>query len=206
MTDHGEQQPSPASEPNTPTAPANDQEEAPCAGEPTVDEPNGRVAPSPGEGRGRSRFWLDVATALVFSAMVGSGTLLAMVLPPRGGGTWLGWTRHEWGDVHLWLGIALFALVVLHLVQHRQWFTRCWARFVGTRRSPLSWALLLAALALMAAPLLIPPGPGGGGRQQRGAGARAADGAAARADGHGPRRGGAGRATPRGERRWQTTR
>jgi len=207
MTDRIEQQPAPAAEPSTPAATANDQDEALCASEPTVDEPNGEVAPNPGEARGRSRFWLDVATALVFSSMVGSGTLLAMVLPPRGGGTWLGWARHEWGDLHLWLGVALFVLVVLHLVQHRQWLTRCWTRFVGSLRSPLTWALLLAGTALMAAPLLIPPQPGGGGRQHRGAAARVADGAAAeRAEGRGPRRGGGHRAALRGERRWQSPR
>jgi len=202
MTDISGEQPAPAAEPNAPAATANDQDEALCGGEPAGDATTGKAAPHPGEGRSRGRFWLDVTTALVFSAMVGSGTLLAMVLPRRGGGTWLGWTRHEWGDVHLWLGVTLLALVVLHLVQQRQWIARCWGRFVGSLRSPLTWALLLAGAALLAAPLLVPPRPGGVGQRLRGPGARAADGAAAeRADGQGPRRGGARRAALRGERR-----
>lgn len=202
MTDISGEQPAPAAEPSAPTATANDRDEDLCGGEPASDATSEKAAPCPGEGRGRCRFWLDVTTALVFSAMVGSGTLLAVVLRRRGGGTWLGWTRHEWGDLHLGLGIALVALVVLHLVQQRRWIARCWGRFVGSLRSPLTWALLLAGAALLAAPLLIPVEPGGGGQRLRVPGARAADGAAAeRADGQGPRRGGGRRAALRGERR-----
>ncbi len=204
MTNSSAQSFPPAAEPEAAAAPADDQDETPCPSEPTIAAARERVAPNAGESRSRRRFWLDVTTALVFSAMVGSGTLLALVLPPRGGGTWLGWTRHEWGDLHLWLGVTLLALVVLHLVEQRQWIARCWSRFVGTPRSPATWALLLAGAALMAAPLLIPPQPGGSGRQPRGAGARVADGAAAeRAEDRAPRRGGGRRAALRGERRWQ---
>lgn len=128
--------------------------------------------------RNRSNFWLDVATALVFCAMAGSGVLLEFVLVHRGGGTWLGWSRHDWGEVHFWLGLALLGLVVVHLVQHRLWIGRCWRRFAGSARSPLSWALLAVGLLLMVAPLLIPAQPGRGGRPHRGEAAQSAPGAA----------------------------
>jgi hypothetical protein len=112
----------------------------------------------------RVNFWLDIATALTFCAMVGSGVLLEFVLVRRGGGTWLGLARHDWGEVHFWLAAGMLTLVVVHLVLHRAWIARCWRRFAGSLRSPVTWMLLAAGLALMLMPLLVPVQPGGRGQ------------------------------------------
>ncbi len=144
--------------------------------------------PSPQNGtNARRNLFVDLSTATVFTAMIGTGILLQWVLPPgRFGGrglTWLGLQRHEWGDIHLWLGIALLALIVAHLVQHWKWVKASWQRHVGTLRSPKTWAVLavLALLALL--PLLVPtsmaaPGTGRGAGYgwARGASERAAPG------------------------------
>jgi hypothetical protein len=116
--------------------------------------------------RNRVNFWLDVATALTFCTLVGSGILLEFVLVPRGGGSWLGLRRHDWGEVHFWLGASMLALVVAHLVLHRAWVARCWQRYAGPLHSPATWMLLAAALALTLLPLLVPAQPGGTGRGQ----------------------------------------
>lgn len=110
----------------------------------------------------RTHFWLDVTIALVFSALVGTGVLLEWILTRGSGAAWLGLDRHRWSEAHLGLGLALGGLVVTHLVLHRAWLARCWGRFVGTRWSPLSWAIFGVAAALILLPLLVPVTPGAG--------------------------------------------
>ena len=93
----------------------------------------------------RNNFWVDFASAVVLCAMLGTGVLLKWILPPgRSGGrglVWLGEDRHFWGDVHFWLAVVMLALVVVHLVLHRSWVANCWRRFVGSVRSPATWAI-----------------------------------------------------------------
>ena len=54
---------------------------------------------------------------LVFCAMAGTGLLLAFRLPPgfRGGAglAVMGWTRHQWGDLHTWLSYAFLGLIAV---------------------------------------------------------------------------------------------
>jgi hypothetical protein len=108
----------------------------------------------------QTHFWLDLLTAVVFAAMAGTGVLLRWVLPhgsPRVGLTWLGVGRHVWGDVHFWLGVLILVLLAVHLALHWSWIRACWSRFLGSLRSPLTWVILLALLALVLLPLLVPP-------------------------------------------------
>ena len=111
-------------------------------------------------GRGKLNFWVDVVTGIVFAAMVGSGILAKWILPPgsRGGAgyVWLGQGRHFWGDVHFWLGIALLALVILHIWLHWGWVVRTWARLIGRLGSPLTWAMIILLLVLILLPLVVP--------------------------------------------------
>jgi hypothetical protein len=203
MTDIPEQQPSPASRPDGKADLATASECAPREGE-RAEEPRVGVTECSGSRRNRRNFWLDITTALTFCTMVGSGVLLEFVLDHRGGGTWLGWTRHDWGEVHFWVGVALLTLVVVHLILHRDWIARCWRRFAGSLRSPVSWALMVVGLALMVAPLLIPAEAGGGGRRYQEGEAQAAPGTGAdRHDGQGARggRGHGRRAADRGAHR-----
>lgn len=37
------------------------------------------------------------------------------------GASFLGLTRHQWGDVHFWIALSLIALLVVHLVLHWRW-------------------------------------------------------------------------------------
>src|SRR5512145_909282 len=120
MTERSEQEPpsAEASTGQTSETPLSDGE--PRATE-HADGGNTGVTECNGGRRSRLNFWLDATAALTFSAMVGSAILLEFVLPHRGGGTWLGWSRHDWGEVHLWLGVALLTLIVVHLILHRDW-------------------------------------------------------------------------------------
>ena len=135
---------------------------------------------------------IDALMALLLAAIAGLGFLINWVLIPgeqrpavygsRPDLYWLGWDRHQWGDVHLVLGITLLALMVLHVVLHWGQVVGIWRRMVGSRvaRVALAVVLLLLIAALMALPALVTPevvpgghgGAGGhGGGAGRGAGA-----------------------------------
>ena len=105
-------------------------------------------------------FWVDMATALAFALMVGTGILQKWILPPgsRGGAgyVWLGEGRHFWGDIHFWAGIVMLALVIVHIWLHWNWVLSTWRRCVGALRSPVTWVFILVILALMLLPLIIP--------------------------------------------------
>jgi|GEM_PF-526460 len=102
-----------------------------------------------------SRF-LNLFLWLFFSAMAGTGFLLALRLPPgsRGGQGLeaLGLNRHEWGDVHTWLGYGFIFLILLHLVMHWRWL---WQVAVKRRPWPVL-AVLGCGLGLFFLPLLLP--------------------------------------------------
>lgn len=108
----------------------------------------------------RWNFWVDILTGLTFAAMVGSGILAKWVLPPgsRGGSglVWLGQGRHFWGDLHFWVGIAMLVLVIVHVWLHWNWVLKTWSKLVGRFGSPVTWLLLIAMLALILLPLIVP--------------------------------------------------
>ena len=107
---------------------------------------------------------------LVFCLMAATGCLLAYRLPPgsRGGGglTAWGWSRHEWGALHLWTAYALIVLVVIHLVLHWRWY---WS-MTGVRLKTLLLAGLIAGILAVAAIWLIPVERGADGGHGRGQG------------------------------------
>lgn len=75
--------------------------------------------------RSTLNFVIDAVSLLVMLAMISTGLLIRYVLPPgsRGGGglsLW-GWTRHDWGDLHFWLALALGGLLLLHVALHWTW-------------------------------------------------------------------------------------
>ncbi len=120
---------------------------------------------------------IDALMALLLAAIAGLGFLINWVLIPgeqrpavygsRPDLYWLGWDRHQWGDVHLVLGITLLALTVLHVVLHWSQVVGIWRRMVGSRvaRVALAVVLLVLIAALMAFPAIVTPEvvPGGHG-------------------------------------------
>ncbi len=114
---------------------------------------------------------LNLALFLSGCLLAGTGLMLAYRMPHGGGGgraQVLGFTRHEWGDLHLVLGITVVLLSIAHLVQNWTWMRKIAAR---SRVWPLAAGLLVGALLLFG-PLLLPveTAQGGGqGYQRRGA-------------------------------------
>ena len=84
----------------------------------------------------------DVVIAALSLGLIFTGVIMKWVLPPGMGGgggrlggggghgfgaerrpiaMLLGYTRHDWGDVHFWIAAAIVAGVLLHLLLHWGW-------------------------------------------------------------------------------------
>jgi hypothetical protein len=78
----------------------------------------------------RVNFSLDSVLFVVFFLTSLSGLIVWLALPSggyRGGrnpffnATLLGLTRYAWSDLHLWTGLAMLAVVTVHLALHLKW-------------------------------------------------------------------------------------
>jgi hypothetical protein len=73
---------------------------------------------------------VNIVGFVAFSVLAVTGLVELMFLPPGTGGrgrgagpavTVLGLGRHDWGDIHNVAGIAMLAIVALHLILHWRW-------------------------------------------------------------------------------------
>ena len=73
--------------------------------------------------RSITNFLVDAVSALVMFGMIVTGLVMRYTLPPGSGRSRLLWGlgRHDWGDIHFWLAVAVAALVVVHVALHWQW-------------------------------------------------------------------------------------
>jgi hypothetical protein len=108
-------------------------------------------------------FVVDALTSLVMLAILATGLIIRFVLPP-GSGSWhvvWGYNRHEWGDLHFWLALAMVFLVVVHVALHWSWVCTTCLRLVRPgacpsddanrlRRNWVGFGLLMFLLVLFA--------------------------------------------------------
>ena len=98
------------------------------------------------------KVWLNNAVNALsfvsFLSLMSTGMVLQFTLPPgsgskaagvHSGAAWKivrkfwGMTRHEWGDVHFVIALIFMALLVIHLILHRNWlYSTTW----GSRVNP----------------------------------------------------------------------
>jgi hypothetical protein len=139
-------------------------------------------------------FVIDALMFLCLMALAGLGFLMKYRLPSGRDAwatygsnrqfSWLGWDRHDWGDIHLYLAFTLLSLLVLHLVLHWQQILGLFQRLVPVPRQRYRIALifLLLSLLLIYFPFLITPDSkarGRGGPRSQVIGPAVAGGAAA---------------------------
>lgn len=153
--------------------------------------------------RGTLNFIIDAVTFMVMLTMIATGLLVRFVLPPGSGERRSLWdyTRHDWGDVHFWLAVALGGLVLVHLTLHWGWVCSLVSRwFAGAdahgrpksalHRNLAGVALLLAVTGLIGGFLWVAQRSvieiEGGGRQERGRRTAALLESPARAEGVAP--------------------
>lgn len=110
-------------------------------------------------------FLVDSLSLLAFSLMLSTGSILWWILPhgggprSRGGGgsehldrELLGFTRHQWGDVHAYVACVFLALLIIHVVLHWSWIR---AMAWGTAENPKPVAQRIEVLLALAAIVLI---------------------------------------------------
>jgi len=119
--------------------------------------------------KARLNLLIDIVMTVLMAAIAGLGFLIHWVLIPGKDRVavygrqvdlyWLGLDRHEWGDVHLVIGIALLALLVLHVALHWGLVVGIWRRMVtsGPVRVVLALTMLVLVVVLMAFPVLVTP-------------------------------------------------
>ena len=83
-------------------------------------------------------FWIDLVMFFCMAFLATSGIIQKYALPPargsrRGMGPeeLLGWTRHDWGNMHFWVSIALVVLIVVHIILHWNWIVCRFKALVG---------------------------------------------------------------------------
>ncbi len=115
---------------------------------------------------------LNLVLYLLLCFMVGTGWVMWQRLPrgsghgggrgrgaiegeaSRAGDALLGLTRHEWGDWHLYAGLAMLALSVLHLLLNWAWLVK----IAASKQAWRLWAGLVAGVAVVGFFVLWPMG------------------------------------------------
>jgi len=118
--------------------------------------------------KSKLNFIIDALMFLVMMAMAGLGFLMNYILIPgreawakygrRVDLTWWSWDRHDWGDIHLYLGFFLLGLLGLHIILHWRQIVVLFQRFIAPeRRTLVLLAFVLVALLLIWFPFMISP-------------------------------------------------
>jgi len=129
-------------------------------------------------------FFIDALMFLCLMAIAGLGFLMKYVLLPgrerwaKYGRNvdlyWLGWDRHDWGQIHLYLALIFLALLVLHIILHWQQIIGLYAKFISNAktRTRVTMVFVILVVLLLSFPFLITPdvvergrGPGSGGHK-----------------------------------------
>jgi len=132
--------------------------------------------------KSKLNFIISALMFLCLTAMAGLGFLMKYALLPGREArvkygrnvdlTWLGWDRHDWGDLHSYLAFALLGLLALHLILHWKKLLGLYERLIPSprMRTRLAFGFLLLCVLLAYFPFLITPrveDKGGRGRRQR---------------------------------------
>jgi hypothetical protein len=95
---------------------------------------------------------IDLIAAALTIGMLATGYLLRFPLPPGSNKelTLWGLTRHQWGDVHFWIGLGLIAVILLHLCRHWQWIAISVRRKLGRTQAAPGPALVSGLMTFLA--------------------------------------------------------
>ncbi|MCG8512458.1 MAG: DUF4405 domain-containing protein, partial [Rhodospirillales bacterium] len=100
--------------------------------------------------RQRLHLAVDITMFICGLGVIATGLLIYFVLPPGShGDTVWSLTRHDWGDWHFYIALALLATVMLHLLLNWNWVCNVVCKMVGVKPGRGGWGRKLAgALAL----------------------------------------------------------
>ena len=94
-------------------------------------------------------FLVDAVAFVTFVLLAATGVLVRYVLPLGSGhfSTLWGMDRHEWGQVHFWIAVALMASLGLHLFLHWRWIV---TMVTGRSRKGSGHRVVLAVVGMLA--------------------------------------------------------
>ncbi|MEW6386038.1 MAG: DUF4405 domain-containing protein [Thermodesulfobacteriota bacterium] len=130
--------------------------------------------------KGKLNFVIDALMFLCLMGIAGLGFLMKYVLLPgrearmKYGGpvelSWLGWDRHDWGQIHLYLAFFLLGLLLLHIILDWQVILGLWEKLIPNprMRTRIAFAFLLITVLLLYVPFLVTPEAQERGRRGRG--------------------------------------
>lgn len=104
---------------------------------------------------------VDLAVAALFLALIATGFILGFALPPGTNKNLCLWglSRHEIGNIHLWISFAFLGVVLLHVCLHWSWVVAVVGKHMGLKASPkgnllrsglVAFLLVAAAVGLFA--------------------------------------------------------
>jgi len=91
-------------------------------------------------------FFIDLISFLSLVGMLFTAFLIRYILPPGSGGrgrilheggggehikTLWSMSRHEWGDIHFYLGCVFVVLMVVHIILHWTWIKNYFKSILG---------------------------------------------------------------------------
>ena len=91
----------------------------------------------------RLLYWVAALGALTLLLELATGLVLWLALPRGGGGfgrggggdqSFAALERHSWADLHNWIGLALVAVVLVHLALNWRWITDQTRRLLSAPR------------------------------------------------------------------------
>ncbi len=106
-------------------------------------------------------FIVDAIAFVAFVFLAATGVLVRYVLPPGSGHFATLWSmdRHDWGELHFWIAVALLAALALHLLLHWRWIVNMIKgkprEKGGGVRLGLAAIALFALAGLAAAPFFV---------------------------------------------------
>ncbi len=104
---------------------------------------------------------VDALAAVEALMLLSTGLLIWLRLPPGTGHSATVWSldRHQWGDLHAWVAMAMVATLLVHLALHWKWIV-CVVSGQDTatkrRRKLVGMAVAGAVLLTFASPLVAP--------------------------------------------------
>lgn len=107
-------------------------------------------------------FVIDSSAFLAFIFLISTGTLIYWVLPAGSGNLSIwGLTRHDWGEVHMWIAVSFLSLIAAHVVLHWKWIVnmvrgKSKNQKVTKTRLLFGIVILTIALSIAIAPFFSP--------------------------------------------------
>jgi len=109
--------------------------------------------------KAKLNFVIDIIMFVLIGLLAGLGLLIKYVLL-SGTERWLiyernveltymGLDRHQWGNIHLWIAIALVAFLVLHIILHWNMIVCLYKKLMGNKTSRIVCGSVFSIITLL---------------------------------------------------------